>query len=156
MSLRLSRTRFRGWFRWHCLWRGRRRRLVSLWRAESWRQARRFRLLLGWLHRVVVRHLHVRTSNDVVEHLLGLLLFDGGLGTIARALRRSKWVCACIADQNVTRMHLLFRFAVFRLGLSLFELDNVKTKLALDYVTDLAWLQSVSSLLKLGNHLAMS
>src|SRR5215213_7822025 len=56
----------------------------------------------------------------------------------------------------MSRMDLLFRFPVFRLTLFLFKLDDVETKLALDHVADLTWLQSVSSLLKLRNHVATS
>src|SRR6185369_10846806 len=52
-------------------------------------------------------------------------------------------------------MHLLFRFTVFGFVLSLFELDDVETKLALDDVANLTRLQCVSGLLKLGHHLAM-
>ena len=57
-------------------------RLLPLRRRKSWRQPMR-RLLLGRLHLVTVRHLHVRTANDLVEHLLRLLLLDRGLRPIA-------------------------------------------------------------------------
>src|SRR5215217_5736472 len=56
----------------------------------------------------------------------------------------------------MTRVHLLFRFAVFRLGLFLFELDDVETKLALDDVADFAGLQRIGGLLKFGDHVAMA
>src|SRR5947207_15235883 len=56
----------------------------------------------------------------------------------------------------MTRVDLLFRLAVFCLSLSFFKLDNVKTKFALDHITDLSRLQGVGSLLEFGDHVAVT
>ena len=114
--------------------------------AKSWRQPLHRLLRFRHLHRGTDSgNLHVRTADDLVEHLLRFFLLDRGLRFIARGLRRTKRIGAGIADQNMTRVHLLFRLAVFRFGLAFFELDDVETKLALDYVADLAGLQRISA-----------
>src|SRR5215216_5316887 len=137
----------------------RRRRGLSLSLRRRAKSRRQLHLLLrlGSLHLEIFRHLDVRVAaDDVVEHLLRLLLFDGSFRSFARRLRRRKLIAAGVGDEDVTRVYLLFRLAVFSLSLSLFELDDVKTKLALDHVTDLARLQRISSLLKCRYHIAVS
>src|SRR6185369_14753728 len=85
------------------------------------------------------------------------LPFDFGPRLITRTLRRCKRIAVGLTNQNVTRVNLLFRLAVFAcFCLSFFELDDVETKLALDHVADLARLQSKRGLLKLRHHVAMT
>src|SRR5438552_14101960 len=53
-------------------------------------------------------------------------------------------------------MHLLFRLAILGLSLLLFNLDDVKTELALNDVADLSGLQRERSLLELRHHLSVT
>src|SRR5689334_14408061 len=95
-------------------------------------------------------------ADDFVEHFLLLFLLDRGLRSIARRLRWSKRTGSRVADQDMTRVNLLFRLTVFCFRLALFELDDVVTKLALHDVADLSGLQCKSGLLKLRHHVAVS
>src|ERR1051326_5276252 len=56
----------------------------------------------------------------------------------------------------MSSMHLFFRFAVLRLSLLLFNLDDVKTELTLNDVADLPGLQREGSLLELRHHLSVT
>src|SRR5207237_10264043 len=53
-------------------------------------------------------------------------------------------------------MHLFFGLAIFGLSLLLFNLDDVKTELALHDVADLSGLQGERSLLELRHHLSVT
>src|SRR5438067_13064852 len=56
----------------------------------------------------------------------------------------------------MSSMHLLFRLAILGLSLLLFNLDDVKTELALNDVADLSRLQSERRLLELRHHLSVT
>src|ERR1051325_2399744 len=56
----------------------------------------------------------------------------------------------------MSRVDFLFRLAVFRLGLSFFELDNVKAKLSLDHIANLTGFQGIGGLLECRVHLTMT
>src|SRR6185503_9355892 len=115
-------------------------------------------LLLGHFHLVVAGYCDMRALNNFVKHLLLFFLLNSSAGLVPSAARRRKRVIGwcTFADQNVTGVYLLFRFAVLCFSLAIFKLDDVITKLRLNQVADLSLLKCKSCLLKLRHHLPLT
>src|SRR4030095_423188 len=135
-------------------------RLSGLFRARSeprWHALRW--LLLRRLYRINLSHSDMRPFHNIVENFFLLLLLESCSRFVSASLRRTKRICTlarAFSNKDMSRVNLLFVFAVLLLGLSFFELNDVVAKLRLNNITNLSRPQRICCLLKFRDHLAMA
>ena len=78
--------------------------------------------------------------HNIIDELLFLFLLNCFAGLILRGLWRAEGIRRAGSNQDMPRVHLFFRLAVFWLRAAFFDLDDVKTKLAFNDIANLTWL----------------